>query len=96
VDSSTRSWTESFTWRIIGVVVLLVLSYAVTGSIAEASLITLLFNLIRVVLYYVHERVWEKISWGRGAEPENKLPFYLSLTLLILMFTILWILGGGT
>ncbi len=99
MDSRIRSWTKSFTWRIIGIIILLLLSYAVTGSIAKASLITLLFHLIRVILYYVHERVWEKISWGKGTDPKNKLPFYLSLSILVILFIVVWFLGevhGGT
>ncbi len=92
MDSRVRSWTKSFTWRIMGIVILLLLSYAITGSIKQASLITLIFHLIRVILYYMHERIWEKISWGKDSEPSNKLPFYTSLTILILLFLVTWIL----
>jgi hypothetical protein len=38
------------------------------------SIITLLFHSIRVILYYFHERVWERISWGRVKHPLSIFP----------------------
>jgi len=88
-DSRTRSWTKSFTWRILGIIILLFLGYIITGSVTKASLLSLTFHFIRVILYYVHERLWDKVSWGKGEEPGNKKPFFISLFILIILFLLL-------
>lgn len=47
-----------------------------------------------MLLYYFHERAWEKISWGRG-EKKGKTLFYVTLILLILSFVLVIIVGLG-
>ena len=88
-DSRIRSWTKSFVWRIIGMLILGVLTFSVTGSAAEASIITLVFHAIRVILYYFHERLWEMIQWGRSSKNESLVPFYVSFITLVVCFTVL-------
>jgi len=53
-------------WRVLGIVILILLAYFITGSWVEASLITLIFHGVRMVLYVLHERAWELTAWGRG------------------------------
>jgi len=45
-------------------ILLFALSWAYTGNLYETSLITILFNVIATAIYYGHERMWLKISWG--------------------------------
>lgn len=65
-DTRRRSIVKSIIWRIIGVIILGGLSYVVTKSWETTTLITVSFHTIRVVLYYYHERFWERIKWGRN------------------------------
>jgi len=88
VDLRIRSWTKSFTWRFIGIIILLPLTYIFTGTWEGAAKITLIFHIIRMVLYYIHERIWERISWGRG-DNNSRLPFYISLIILIISFLLI-------
>ena len=32
-------------------------------------MITLVFHIIRIILYYFHERFWERITWGKIKHP---------------------------
>jgi hypothetical protein len=43
--------------------------------------ITILFHGIRLILYYYHERIWERISWGTIKHPLASLPVKHKLTL---------------
>lgn len=70
-DTHLRSWTKSITWRIIGIVILGVLAWLVTGNWGQTTVITLTFHVIRFVLYYFHERAWERIGWGRKRVKED-------------------------
>ena len=74
MDTKARSWAKSVVWRVVGIVVLGAVSYAITGNWKQMTLITVLFHSIRVVLYYYHERVWERVKWGRLKHPLSELP----------------------
>ena len=96
-DSWVRSWTKSFTWRVLGIVILILLSYCITGSWVEASLITFVFHAIRVVLYVLHERAWELTAWGRvqtQANDPSMFWFYFWLAILILAFAAIALIGS--
>lgn len=91
-DLKIRSLTKSFTWRALGVFILLPLTYLFTGKWESAALLTLVFHLIRMVLYYYHERLWERVSWGRGNN-DNRIWLYLSLVLLVISFILTILIG---
>jgi len=74
MDTRARSWVKSVVWRVVGIVILGAISYLITGSWKQMTLITVLFHSIRVVLYYFHERVWERITWGKMKHPLSDLP----------------------
>ena len=80
MDTRLRSWVKSIVWRIIGIILLGVISYLITKSWKEMTLITALFHGIRVIMYYFHERIWERISWGRIKHPLSDLPVKKKLT----------------
>lgn len=60
-----RSLAKSLTWRIIALITTFISIYIVTGEIKLALGGTLLTNFINFILYYLHERIWDKINWGR-------------------------------
>jgi len=74
MDTRKRSWVKSLVWRIIGIVLLGVIAYCITGNLKEMTIITILFHGIRVILYYYHERIWEKVTWGKLLHPLSDLP----------------------
>jgi len=79
-ETHTRAWIKSIVWRLFGIVILGAISWIITNSWREMSLITILFHSIRVVLYYLHERIWDRIHWGRSKHPLSILPVKKALT----------------
>jgi uncharacterized membrane protein len=65
MDTRMRSICKAVTFRITSIIVLLIVSYAVTGSVRKMAGITVIFQVIIAVLYYLHERVWNRIFWGK-------------------------------
>ncbi len=65
IDSNLRSWVKSICWRVIGIFILGALAWSFTRNWEQTTLITVVFHSIRLVLYYFHERIWERIEWGR-------------------------------
>jgi uncharacterized membrane protein len=62
--SRSRSLAKSLTWRVLAIIVTFASIYFLTGEIITATAGTLLTNSINFVLYYLHERVWLKATWG--------------------------------
>ena len=73
-ETRSRAWVKSIVWRLLGIVILGLISWLITRSWKETTIITILFHGLRVILYYAHERVWERISWGRIKHPLSSLP----------------------
>ena len=61
----SRSFLKSLTWRVVALITTFISIYIVSGELTVAWLGTLLTNGINFILYYVHERAWNKTSWGR-------------------------------
>jgi uncharacterized membrane protein len=64
-DKPLRSVTKALSWRLIGTLDTLVVSYVVTGEIALATSIASVDFLTKLILYFFHERIWNKINWGK-------------------------------
>lgn len=65
MDTGVRSLTKAITWRITGSIDTFIISWIITGHALLASGIAFTELLTKVVLYWIHERVWNKISWGK-------------------------------
>lgn len=63
-----RSLVRSIIWRVIGVLVLAIITYIYTRSWLTTSLITIVHHGVFVFAYYFHERFWLKIKWLRGSK----------------------------
>jgi len=73
-ESHARALVKSVVWKILSIIILGTISWIITKSWKEMSIITVLFHSIRVIPCYFHERVWERISWGRIKHPFSVLP----------------------
>jgi uncharacterized membrane protein len=62
-DSNKRSLVKTVSWRITGSFSTFMISYLILGSFAVASSIAIVQIIANTILYYVHERVWNKIPW---------------------------------
>ncbi len=64
METHKRSLTKSIIWRIVGVIVLALITYIVTRNWVTTSLVTVLHHGVFLVVYYLHERTWLKIKWA--------------------------------
>ena len=60
-----RSALKAITWRIIGTADTFVISWVITKEPVTAAAIASFEVLTKTILYYLHERGWNKIIWGR-------------------------------
>ena len=68
-ESRRRSLVKSITWRIICIVVSVVTAFIFTSRLDIAAAIGTVYNAVTMVLYYFHERAWNKIHWAKNGSP---------------------------
>jgi uncharacterized membrane protein len=64
-EKAYRSLIKAITWRIVGTLSLVTVTYLFTQKIDLSVAIGGIDIISNLILYFVHERVWEHISWGR-------------------------------
>lgn len=64
-ETAYRSLVKTISWRLTGSGATFLISYAVLGSIGISGTIALIQLTFNTVLYFIHERIWDKVSWGR-------------------------------
>ncbi|PIB28441.1 hypothetical protein BFP77_09720 [Maribacter sp. 4U21] len=60
-----RSVAKAVSWRIIGTLDTLLISFLLTGEVAIAASIASIDFVTKMFLYFFHERLWNKINWGK-------------------------------
>jgi len=60
-----RSVAKAISWRAIGTVDTMVISYFITGKLKFAVSIGCVELFTKIALFYVHERAWHRIPYGR-------------------------------
>jgi len=57
-ENHSRSILKSICWRLLGILVLLIITYLVTRSWIQTGLITFIHHFSFIWIYYGHERFW--------------------------------------
>lgn len=60
-DKPIKSFMKSISWRIVGTLDTIVISYFITGRITLALSIGSVEVITKTILYYFHERLWAHI-----------------------------------
>ena len=63
--TTTRSFVKSLSYRVWGTVSSWAVVYVITGKGSLATLIAFWETVVKVFIYYFHERVWNMVQWGR-------------------------------
>lgn len=64
-ESKKRSIFKAVSWRITGTIDTFIISFLITGELRYASVISVTEVITKICLYYFHERLWDKITWGK-------------------------------
>mgnify|MGYP001096223960 CR=1 FL=1 len=66
-----RSFIKATSWRVIGSIDTFTISYIITGRFDWATSIAFFEIITKAILYYLHERGWNKINWERILKYES-------------------------
>ena len=64
-DKITRSIAKTISWRLIGTLDTIIISWIITGEITMALSIGSIELVSKMLLYFFHERAWNRIKWGK-------------------------------
>ncbi len=70
-EKAYRSIVKTVSWRAVGTLDTIIISYLITGSLTMAASIGSIELFTKMVLYYFHERAWNKISLGKYKATSN-------------------------
>ena len=64
-EKPIRSIVKAMSWRIIGTIDTMIISWFITGQLTMALTIGSIEVITKMVLYYGHERIWNLIKWRK-------------------------------
>lgn len=75
IELKRRSILKTLTWRLIAVTATVIAIYIYDRNLKAALTVGVSVNLVKMFLYYIHERIWNHISYGRivPKEPEYQI-----------------------
>ena len=64
IESHRRHLLKTVSWRFIGTLDTIILSWVISGDAMIGFKIGGLEMITKMILYYIHERVWYKVNFG--------------------------------
>ena len=61
-ETKIRSVSKSVIWRIIGILILAIVTYVYTRQWIQTGLITFIHHGVFLFIFYFHERLWLKVK----------------------------------
>lgn len=65
-EKPIRSVVKSISWRVVGTIDTVFISWLITGTLTLAFSIGAVELVTKMLLYFFHERVWASIKWGKS------------------------------
>lgn len=69
IEAHRRSVAKGASWRAAATLDTFLLSWLITGSVKSAGAIASFEIFTKITLFYLHERAWKRIPWGRAPSP---------------------------
>ena len=66
VEKSSRSIVKTISWRTLGTIDTVLISWIVVGNLHFAVTIGGVELFTKMILYFLHERAWNKSNFGRS------------------------------
>ena len=99
--SYVRHLAKTITWRVVGTIDTILLSWFITGDAVTGLQIGLAETVTKLILYFLHERVWFKINLDKEGRTLDSRKRHLAKTITwrtigtIDTMTLAWIITGN-
>ena len=72
-ETHKRSIAKSITWRVSGSLATTIIVFLFTKRLLFSLGVGVVELISKMCLYYLHERLWSKVSWGCVTHPLSKI-----------------------
>lgn len=72
MEKRVRSLLKAISWRIVATSTTMFLVFLFTGNLVLSVGVGSLELLLKLVLYYVHERIWNRSNFGKVYDTHEK------------------------
>lgn len=66
METGQRSLIKALLWQTLGLCTMFAVGFLLTGSLATGGKMALINTGIGFVTYFLYERLWSRVAWGRG------------------------------
>jgi len=66
IETKKRKAAKSITWKILGFIIISLITYILTGDLKTVGLIAFLYHFVMLLLFYMHETAWQTVGWGKS------------------------------
>ena len=73
MDSNSRSIAKAISYRLLGSVSTALIVFVFSGNATVSLGVGVADMVTKIALYYLHERLWNYISFGRQKPPEYEI-----------------------
>jgi len=73
MESNSRSVAKAISYRVLGSLSTAIMVYVFSGSLKASVGVGALDVVVKMALYYLHERLWNHITYGRQRPPEYEI-----------------------
>lgn len=74
VETHSRTVMKTVSWRIVATLTTGVIVYVFTGEILKSLGVMGVESVLKILFYYLHERVWNMVQWGKKKHPLASIP----------------------
>ena len=60
-----RSFTKGVIWEFISFIIAIIIAYLIYGDLPNSIRFALFLTVIKIPFYFIHERIWKTIKWGK-------------------------------
>jgi len=64
-ETRLRSLLKAISWRLLGTITTILIIYLFFGKLKLATIAGLFEFTTKIILYFVHERIWNRIPFGK-------------------------------
>ena len=64
-ETQRRSIAKSISWRVFAAIITTTVVYIMTGKSEFAAKVGAIDTVVKLLIYFLHERAWNRINYGR-------------------------------
>ena len=64
-ETIARTTVKTVSYRVLGSSITFVISYMFTGHVAISAGISVTEFVLKPMMYWIHERLWNRVAWGK-------------------------------